>query len=207
MCTSVPQIDAMSTRISTSDAVGSGTETLRTSVLPGAGLSFTAAFIVGVMTRIPRPRACAWACGISTLYHPIARSRRRCCQLIAESGGVRGAVSDDDEQVLPFVELVIQRGIARIDPEDRGHRELRGGGDHDYVLRPDSSQDRGAHLEVPAAEDETLGADRAHHEFRLGVMIQEIEDSLFVEILRDGLAVDDRVHAKKGLVDSHRGRD
>ena len=61
--------------------------------------------------------------------------------------------------------------------------------------------------EVPAAEDETLGADRAHHEFRLGVMIQEMEDSLFVEILRDGLAVDDSVHAKKGLVDSHRGRD
>src|SRR5467141_2158562 len=70
MCTSVPQIDAMSTRIRTSDGVGSGIGTLRTSVLPGADLSFTAAFIVDVMTRILRPRACAWACGISTHATP-----------------------------------------------------------------------------------------------------------------------------------------
>src|SRR5256885_16692223 len=109
MCTSVPQIDAMSTRIRTSVGVGSGIETLRTSVLPGADLSFTAAFIVDVMTRIPRPRACAWACGISTLSHLIGRSRRTCFHGSSLSRvEFRGAVSDDDEQVLPVVEIVIR---------------------------------------------------------------------------------------------------
>src|SRR5881296_3830630 len=49
MCTSVPQIEAILTRISTSSAVGSGTGTCRTSVLFDAGLSFTAAFIVATM--------------------------------------------------------------------------------------------------------------------------------------------------------------
>src|SRR2546425_9481467 len=208
MCTSVPQIDAMSTRIRTSDGVGSGIATLRTSVLPGAGLSFTAAFIVEVMTRIPRPRL---AHGLAVFQLCISTSRVRGGRGATGSSlnrvEFRGAVSDDDEQVLPFVELLIQCGIARVDAEDRRHRELRRCGDYDHVLRPDSSQGRGAHLEVPAAEDETLGADRAHGELRLGVTIQEIEDSFFVEILRDGLSADDRVHAEKGLVDSNRGRD
>src|SRR5207245_6074479 len=169
MCTSVPQIDAMSTRIRYALGVVSEIVTLRTSVLPCADLSFTAAFIVDVMTRIPRPRACAWACGISTLYHLIGRSRRTCFHGSSLNRvEFRGAVSDDDEQVLPFVELVIQCGIVGIDPKDRGHRELRGRRDHDHVLRPDSSQDSGAHLAVPAPAAETLGGDRAHNELPLG---------------------------------------
>src|SRR5947209_12299358 len=53
MWTSVPQMDAMSTRIRTSEGVGSGIGTFRTSVLFGAGLSFTAAFIIDVMTQSP----------------------------------------------------------------------------------------------------------------------------------------------------------
>src|SRR2546428_9456440 len=126
MCTSVPQIDAMSTRIRTSVGVGSGIATFRTSVLPGAGLSFTAAFIVDVMTRIPGPRACAWACGISTLYHLIGRSRRTCCHGSSLNRvEFRGAVSADDEQVLPFEELAIQCRIVGNDPKDPGHSELR----------------------------------------------------------------------------------
>src|SRR5947199_9974112 len=56
MWTSVPQIDAMSTRIKISEGVGSGIGTFRTSVLFGAGLSFTAAFIIDVITQVRRPR-------------------------------------------------------------------------------------------------------------------------------------------------------
>src|SRR5437667_9624768 len=146
MCTSVPQIDAMSTRISTSDAVGSGTETLRTSVLPGAGLSFTAAFIVGVMTGLP-VRGLAHGLAVFQLCIILSRVRGVCRHSSSLNRmEFRGAVSDDDEQVLPFVELVIQCGVARIDPEDRGHRELCRRGDHDYVLSPGSSQDSGCHL-------------------------------------------------------------
>src|SRR3989454_10744264 len=115
MCTSVPQNDAMSTRIRTSVGVGSGIATFRTSVLPGAGLSFTAAFIVDVMTRIPGPRACAWACGISTLYHLIGRSRRTCCHGSSLNRvELRGAASDDHEPVLPVVGLVVHCGTVGI---------------------------------------------------------------------------------------------
>src|SRR5437899_12723753 len=53
MWTSVPQMDAMSTRIRTSEGVGSGIGTFRTSVLFGAGLILTAAFIIDVMTQSP----------------------------------------------------------------------------------------------------------------------------------------------------------
>src|SRR2546427_3237103 len=59
MCTSVPQIEAILTRISTSSAAGSGTGTCRTSVLLGAGLSFTAAFIVATMDTPQCGRYCA----------------------------------------------------------------------------------------------------------------------------------------------------
>src|SRR5437867_11425514 len=59
MCTSVPQIEAILTRISTSSAVGSGTGTCRTSVLLGTGLSFTAAFIVATMDTPQCGRYCA----------------------------------------------------------------------------------------------------------------------------------------------------
>src|SRR3989442_12948020 len=102
-------------------------------------------------------------------------------------------VADEDEQVLPFVELLVQREIARVDPEDRRHHELRGRRDHDYVLRPDSSQDRGTHLEVPPSEDETLGADWAYHELRVRVAVQEREDHLLVKILRARLATADSI--------------
>src|SRR2546428_6856459 len=168
MWTSVPQMDAMSTRIKTSEGVGSGIGTFRTSVLFGAGLSFTAAFIIDVMTQVPVREP---AHGLAVFQLCIIRFLPIRAAGASPSSALnrmefRRAVSDEDEQVFPFVELLVQRGIACIDPEDRRHRELGGRRDHDYVLRPDSSEDGGAHLEVPPAEDETLGTDRAHHEVR-----------------------------------------
>src|SRR3989475_7265879 len=209
MWTSVPQMDAMSTRIRTSEGVGSGIGTYRTSVLFGAGLSFTAAFIIDVMTQSP---VRAPAHGLAVFQLCIIRFRPSEASAASRSSALnrmefRRAVSDEDEQVLPFVELLIQCGFARVDPEDRRHRELRGRRDDDHVLRPDSSQDGGAHLQVPPAEDETLGTDRAHDELRFRVMVQQSEDSLFVQILRDGLATHDRIHAEKRLVDSSGRRD
>src|SRR2546428_12381906 len=53
MWTSVPQIDEIFTRMSTSSAVGSGTGTSITSVLFGAGVSLTAAFILAGMGNPP----------------------------------------------------------------------------------------------------------------------------------------------------------
>src|SRR3989454_9038280 len=137
MWTSVPQMDAMSTRITTSEGVGSGIGTFRTSVLFGAALSFTAAFIIDVMTQVSRPRACAWARRISTLYHSIRPSEAALASLSSTLNRMefRRAVSHEHEQVFPFVELLVQRGIARVDTEDRRHHELRGRRDHDYVLR------------------------------------------------------------------------
>src|SRR6267143_2764546 len=55
MWTSVPQIDEIFTRMSTSSAVGSGTGTSITSVLFGAGFSLTAAFILAGMVNPPKP--------------------------------------------------------------------------------------------------------------------------------------------------------
>src|SRR5881296_2267444 len=209
MWTSVPQMDAMSTRIKTSEGVGSGIGTFRTSVLFGAALSFTAAFIIDVMTQVSRPRACAWARRISTLYHSIRPSEAALASLSSTLNRMefRRAVSHEHEQVFPFVELLVQRGIARVDTEDRRHHELRGRRDHDYVLRPDSSQDCGTHLEVPPSEDETLGADWAYHELRVRVAVQEREDPLLVQILRDRLAADDRIDSEKRLVDPNHCRD
>src|SRR5256886_2574942 len=209
MWTSVPQMDAMSTRITTSEGVGSGIGTFRTSVLFGAALSFTAAFIIDVMTQVSRPRACAWARRISTLYHSIRPSEAALASLSSTLNRMefRRAVSHEHEQVFPFVELLVQRGIARVDTEDRRHHELRGRRDHDYVLRPDSSQDCGTHLEVPPSEDETLGADWAYHELHPRVAVQEREDPLLVQILRDRLATDDRIDSEERLVDPNRGRD
>src|SRR2546425_7585119 len=209
MWTSVPQMDAMSTRIKTSEGVGSGIGTFRTSVLFGAGLSFTAAFIIDVMTQVPRPRP---AHGLAVFQLCIIRIRPSEADIAWPSSVLnrmefRRAVSDEDEQVLPLVEFLVQRGIARVDPKDRRHRELRGRRDHDHVLRPDPSQDTGAHLEIPPAEDETLGTDRAHHELRFRVAVQEREEPLFVHILRDRLATDSRIYSEQRLVDRHRRRD
>src|SRR2546427_12229611 len=55
MWTSVPQIDEIFTRMSTSSAVGSGTGTSITSVLFGAGFNLTAAFILAGMVNPPKP--------------------------------------------------------------------------------------------------------------------------------------------------------
>src|SRR6266571_4723517 len=209
MWTSVPQMEAMSTRIKTSEGVGSGIGTFRTSVLFGADLSFTAAFIIDVTTLVPRPRP---AHGLAVFQLCIIRIRPSEEDVAWPFSALnrmefRRAVSDEDEQVFPFVEVLVQRGIARVDPEDRRHRELRGRRDHNHVLRPDPSQDRGAHLEIPPAEDETLRPDWAHHELRVRVAVQEGEDPLFVEILRDRLAADDRIHSEQRLVDPDRRRD
>src|SRR6266571_6586386 len=209
MWTSVPQIDAMSMRIKTSEGVGSGIGTFRTSVLLGAGLSFTAAFIIDVMTRSP-VRGPAHELAVFQLC--IIRFRPSEAAVASLSSGLNRmelgrTVSDEDEQVLPFVELLVQREIARVDPEDRRHHELRGRRDHDHVLRPDSSQDRGTHLEVPPSEDETLGADWAHHELRFRVAVQESEDPLLVQIFRDRLAADGRIDSEQRLVDPNRSRD
>src|SRR2546426_5540624 len=188
-------MDAMSTRIKTSEGVGSGIGTFRTSVLFGAGLSFTAAFIIDVMTQIPRPRL---AHGLAVFQLCIIRIRPSQATVAMPSSALnrvefRRAVSDEDEQVFQLVELLIQSGIARVDPKDRRHRELRGRRDHNHVLRPDSSQDGGAHLEIPPAEDETLRTDWAHHELRFRVAVQESEDPLLIQILRDRLAADRRI--------------
>src|SRR5439155_1549796 len=119
-------MDAMSTRIKTSEGVGSGIGTFRTSVLFGAALSFTAAFIIDVMTQVSRPRACAWARRISTLYHSIRPSEAALASLCSTLNRMefRRAVSHEHEQIFPFVELLVQRGIARVDTEDRRHHEL-----------------------------------------------------------------------------------
>src|SRR5881628_2564368 len=209
MWTSVPQMDAMSTRIKTSEGLGSGIGTFRTSVLFGAVLSFTSAFIIDVMTQVPLPRP---AHGLAVFQLCIVRIRPSEADIAWPSSVLdrmefRRAVSDEDEQVFPFVEFLVQRGIARVDPKDRRHREFRGRRDHDHVLGPDSSQDGGAHLEIPPAEDETLVTDRAHHELRFRVAVQEREDPLLVQILRDRLAADGRIHSEKSLVDPNRARD
>src|SRR2546430_7494555 len=54
MWTSVPQIDETATRMRTSSARRLGTATDLTSVLFGAALSFTAAFIIDVIQKFPR---------------------------------------------------------------------------------------------------------------------------------------------------------
>src|SRR2546428_9838304 len=148
MWTSVPQMDAMSTRIRTSEGVGSGVGTFRTSVLFGAGLSFTAAFIIDVMTQSP---VRAPAHGLAVFQLCIIRFRPSEAAAPSRSSALnrmefRRAVSNEDEQVFPFVELLVQRGIARIDPEDRRHRELAGGRDHGHGLGPRSSGARRADL-------------------------------------------------------------
>src|SRR5438445_4129558 len=185
MWTSVPQMDAMSTRIRTSEGVGSGIGTFRTSVLFGSGLSFTAAFIIDVMTQSP---VRAPAHGLAVFQLCIIRFRPSEAAAPSRSSALnrmefRRAVSNEDEQVFPFVELLVQRGIARIDPEDRRHRELGGCRDHDHVLRPDSSEDGGAHLQVPPAQDEALGTDRAHDELRFRLAVQESQNPRLVQIL------------------------
>src|SRR6267143_4731227 len=63
MWTSVPQIDEIFTRMSTSSAVGSGTGTSITSVLFGAGFSLTAAFILAGMVNPPQIGAQKRGCG------------------------------------------------------------------------------------------------------------------------------------------------
>src|SRR2546430_17333702 len=116
-------MDAMSTRIKTSEGVGSGIGTFRTSVLFGAGLSFTAAFIIDVMTQVPRPRP---AHGLGVFQLCIIRIRPSEADIAWPSSvlnrmAFRRAVSDEDEQVFPFVEMLVQRGIARVDAQYRRH--------------------------------------------------------------------------------------
>src|SRR3989475_12942021 len=110
-------MDAMSTRIKTSEGVGSGIGTFRTSVFFGAGLSFTAAFIIDVMTQVPRPRP---AHGLAVFQLCIVRIRPSETDIAWTSSvlnrmELRRAVSDSDERVFPFVELVVQRGITGVD--------------------------------------------------------------------------------------------
>src|SRR5437016_7453211 len=148
MRTSVPQIDAMSSWIKISEGVGSGIGTFRTSVLFGAGLSFTAAFIIDVMTQVPRPRP---AHGLAVFQLCIVRIRPSETDIAWTSSVLnrmefRRAVSDEDEQVFPLVEFVVQHGIARVDPKDRRHRDLRGRRPRDRFLGPDSSMGRARHL-------------------------------------------------------------
>src|SRR3990170_778964 len=68
MWTSVPQIEATLIRIRTSSGPGSGFGTCFTTVLFGAGFSFTAAFILSAMAGLPFVYVRGWAGGISRLY-------------------------------------------------------------------------------------------------------------------------------------------
>src|SRR5437773_4596589 len=72
MWTSVPQIEAIFTRMRTSSGVGSGTGTFWTSVLFGADLSFTAAFIVETM---PTPQHGRWGAEGLAVFQPCIRSQ------------------------------------------------------------------------------------------------------------------------------------
>src|SRR5438093_7305005 len=177
MWTSVPQIDAILTRMRTSSAVGSGTGTCWTCVLFGAGFSLTAAFIRAGMRSPPtgqrarmRRRRFNLVLGSTSRQYPACICSGSYCVELA------GPVSHHDEQVLFLREFPVQFWIARIDAEDRCRVQLRRGRDDDDVLQPDPADHRRAQLEVPPAEDEPLCPDRGHHQLRGRVEVQESQD-------------------------------
>src|SRR5713101_3077676 len=78
--------------------------------------------------------------------------------------------------------------------------------DHD-VLRANPTKDLGADLEVPAAQDESLSADRADDELRGPILIEEPQDVRLVHVFRDRLSADDGVNPEQRLLELERGRD
>src|ERR671937_2259984 len=185
MGTSVPQIEETATRTRTSSGFREGIGTLRISVLLGSAFDFTAAFIVDVKQK-PRAgvlKGCAYFNFVGT---------RRLPRLRLDRVDLRGPVPDEDEEVFLLTERAVEVRVARVHPEDGRRRELARGRDDDHVRNPDSAKDRRAHLEVASAEDESLGPDRAHDEFRLGMALEEVEETGLVQVLRDRLPVEDR---------------
>src|SRR6266581_1971042 len=193
MCTSVPQIDATSTRIRTSAGPGSGIGTDRISVLRGDGFDFTAAFIVPAMRAFPRS-CLAWDRGISTWFPSSASALDRV--------ELRCAISDQDEQVLTTAEFLVERRIARVDPQHRRHRELAGRRDGDHVPRPDPSEDVRARLEVPASHQEALRPDRADDQLRLRMRIEQAQEGPLVRVLRDRSPAEDRIDPEQGFLEA-----
>src|SRR5256885_1839525 len=209
MWTSVPQIDATFTRIRTSVGPTDGIGTVRISVLFGAVFDFTAAFIVDVIPKSPG-QVRSWTLGISTFYHspgsatnPISSGRSTESPLNRMQ--LRRAVANDHEKVLARPKLLVEGGISGVDAKDRRRGELAWCRDHDHVLRSDSPEDGRTHLEVPASEDETLPAHRAHHEPCLRGSVEEAEDLGLVQVLRDRLPSDHGVDSEQGLLDPERG--
>src|SRR5438445_2668169 len=154
MWTSVPQIEEIFTRISTSSAVGSGTGTSVTFVLFGAGFSLTAAFILAGMVNPPKPgrRGADAAEGFQpsvgsmstrTVPRLAPTSRTWVAGSLFESfrGGASSAdrvelarsVPDDDEEVLLPREFLVQLRLPRVHSEDGSGVELRGARHHDQV--------------------------------------------------------------------------
>src|SRR3990172_1297894 len=189
MCRSVPQMDAMATRIRTSSGRGSGTGTWATSVAIGTGLRFTAAFIVEVIRGPPPRRVRSEA--ISTFY------------------GVqfRRSVPDENEEVLLLPERAVESIVSRVDPEDGRRVELSRRRDDEHVLHPDPLEDLRAEMQVPAAQDESLRSDRADDELRARMALEVGEDSSLVEILAEDPAAEEGVDPEEGLLESEALRD
>src|SRR2546422_4621556 len=155
MWTSVPQIDEIFTRMSTSSAVGSGTGPSVTSVLFGAGFSLTAAFILVGMVNPPNR-------GVG------ARMRRRGFNLLLgwdlprevsclDRVELARPVPDDHEEVLLPREFLVQLQVPRVHAQHGSGVELRGCRHHDHVRDSDPADHGGAQLQVPAPENEPLG--------------------------------------------------
>src|SRR2546422_1542098 len=164
MWTSVPQIEAILTRMRTSSAVGSGTGTCWTSVLFGADFNFTAAFIVATMPTPQPGRRCAEGLAVfqPCIVRGIGHTRRFSSRAQGlELNGVQLArsIPDHDEQVFLLRKLPVQLGIPRVDPEDRSRVQLRRGRDDNRVRHADPPDYRGAQLQVPPPQHEALGTD------------------------------------------------
>src|SRR3990170_4601272 len=192
MWRSVPQIDAIRTRTRASSWRIDGLGTVRTSVAPRAARILTAAVIVSAMA------ACSTAVEavrISTFYRHEAR----------------GSIPDDDEEILPLMELRVERLVPRVHAEDgrRGELPRRGAVEEGQearlveVLRDRRAAEHGIDPEERLLEPEPL-RDRvergpgAQEEQGVRLRRQELPDVLR-ELREDVRLGDLRDHELPGL--------